>query len=285
MVSIYEHQKIPKQREEELFATMSYTATKDLYWEVKLNSLKFWQLLIEKEYEKQGVIDGNFPSVTFSTANKKIINLTPTEITIRLHKILNYLNEKGCLGVLWECLHDSSDTVVVKDTIEVIEKLLRFLNKYNYFVEIKNLQNNGLKPAKPTTPVKSNFTTIRLQSIQNDQMEDDSRQNASSDAVIDMILSSDDINLLATEYKNTLKMSNASAAVPSTEKIRKIDINFYKQFIFGSLMVFLDNVTVSNWKSHYKKRVDWIQETESFESLITDILCSNGCLENTIDCY
>jgi len=70
----------------------------DLHWEVKVNALQFWEKVIERQMSDQGMIDGVFPSVTFSK-NRKIVLLTENEIRLRLNKVLEELAQIRCLQV------------------------------------------------------------------------------------------------------------------------------------------------------------------------------------------
>lgn len=79
--------------------TMANVVLSDLHWEVKVNALNFWELIIEHQMNDQGMIDGVFPQVTFSKEHRKIINLTPATIQERLRKVLVGLSQNGCLHV------------------------------------------------------------------------------------------------------------------------------------------------------------------------------------------
>ena len=57
-----------------LYRTMSSAATTDLDWEVKLEALSFWQVIIDESLTNQGMMDGKFPEYSFSTnGSKKIV--------------------------------------------------------------------------------------------------------------------------------------------------------------------------------------------------------------------
>jgi hypothetical protein len=82
-----------------VFVAMARAAMCDLHWEVKVNALQFWEKVIEQQMSNQGMIDGIFPSVTFSKENRKIVTLTETEIRTRLNKVLEELSRIRCLQV------------------------------------------------------------------------------------------------------------------------------------------------------------------------------------------
>lgn len=110
---------------------MAATATIDLHWEVKKKSLEFWDKIIWEWLKDQGMIDGNFPEVTFSREQKKIITLNKEEIQKRLNKVLNELNKNGCLQVLIKVIQEDPDIEVVQTAIEVTSTFAQILRKYN----------------------------------------------------------------------------------------------------------------------------------------------------------
>jgi hypothetical protein len=52
---------------------MSSAALSDLDWEVKLQALDFWQVIIDESLTQQGMLDGVFPDLTFSKEKQKIV--------------------------------------------------------------------------------------------------------------------------------------------------------------------------------------------------------------------
>jgi len=57
-----------------LYQTMSSAAISDLDWEVKLQALSFWRVIIDESLSNQGMMDGKFPEYSFSTnGSKKIV--------------------------------------------------------------------------------------------------------------------------------------------------------------------------------------------------------------------
>lgn len=78
---------------------MTAAAVLDLDWEVKINALEFWKYFIKSHLTDQGMLDGQFPNVTFSKEHRKIVSLNETEIKQRLNKALDELARQRCLGV------------------------------------------------------------------------------------------------------------------------------------------------------------------------------------------
>uniref|UniRef100_A0A182W3I5 Uncharacterized protein n=1 Tax=Anopheles minimus TaxID=112268 RepID=A0A182W3I5_9DIPT len=140
---IYANHKIQPQCLDSVFSVLAHAAANDLYWEVKINALQFWRLVMCRQFQHQGMIDGTFPAVTFSKEHKKIVTLTDREIQTRLMKVLNELSLRGCLGVLLACLGDDCDLGVVKETIAIIDKLMSHLNKYNFLDYYHVLSGTG----------------------------------------------------------------------------------------------------------------------------------------------
>lgn len=56
-----------------LYRNMSAAALSDLDWEVKLQALEFWQVIIDESLTQQGMLDGAFPELTFSKEKQKIV--------------------------------------------------------------------------------------------------------------------------------------------------------------------------------------------------------------------
>lgn len=76
IAAVYTHQQIPSPCLDTIFSVMAHCAVNDFYWEVKVNALSFWSTVICRQLSHQGMIDGTFPTVTFSKEHRKIITLT-----------------------------------------------------------------------------------------------------------------------------------------------------------------------------------------------------------------
>jgi len=75
LMKIYEHRKIHEKYKNTLFSTLNYCVVGDHHTEVKLNALNFWRREFYRQFSNQGMIDGSFPTVTFSKEQKKIVTL------------------------------------------------------------------------------------------------------------------------------------------------------------------------------------------------------------------
>ncbi|XP_055698594.1 uncharacterized protein LOC129799027 [Phlebotomus papatasi] len=285
LCSLYDRQKVPKNQLDAVLSTMAHCAVNDLHWEVKINALLFWKNVIMRQCQHQGVIDGVFPSVTFSKENKKIVTLNEREISLRIGRILHELSVRGCLGVLMECLKDDCDLAVVKVAVEVIECLKVFLSKYKYLEGRKKLEEESAKKEHPVIDVP--YQKIPPKSQDRSSLE---RNNAdvspekNSDVVIESILDATDVNLLAIAYENQMTVNGHE----EDDAVREspIDPNLYKKFAKVTPNEFLTTLLEIDLGELVRSRSDWILQTESFSSLLDDILLSFKDIKvNDADCY
>uniref|UniRef100_A0A182K0F5 Uncharacterized protein n=1 Tax=Anopheles christyi TaxID=43041 RepID=A0A182K0F5_9DIPT len=363
---IYANHKIQPQCLDSVFSVLAYAAANDLYWEVKINALQFWRLVMCRQFQHQGMIDGTFPAVTFSKEHKKIVTLTDREIQTRLMKVLNELSLRGCLGVLLACLGDDCDLGVVKETIAIIDKLMSHLNKYNFldyyqvlllsgssFANSTTMKGDGLaaSSASSTTqgasstssnpqltsssvgrlsvidtnysevkpPERSSMETGALQNLApfdpatsaantstvgsgtipaRQQRRNDADYNsgnvacstANADEIIDSIVNLNDMNLLSVTY-NPHMTSVATAYGRQTgddcgcdETLRHSDL--FRQYASVSAEEFLRRVKTLDLCSIVASRQQWLDNTESFGSLLDDVLFSYYAADvNEADCY
>lgn len=109
---------------------MTIAATVDLHCAVKIKSLEFWNDVIGERLKNQGMIDGDFPDVTFSKERKKIVRLDEDEIKRRLNIVLNELNINGCLEVLVKTIQDDPDIEVIEVAVKITKQFVELLKKY-----------------------------------------------------------------------------------------------------------------------------------------------------------
>lgn len=305
ITSIYSHQQIEKSYLDHVFNTLIHAAVNDLYWEVKFNALMFWRVVVCRQFQHQGMIDGSFPTVTFSKEHKKIITLTQKEILLRLKKVLNELSLRGCLGVLLACLGDDCDLEVIKLTVFLVQKIVGFLNKYNYIEEFKKSnisESNSLNSPKPFVDTNYSEHSKDIKSVSATQTRNDAdfsvtvnvshpttieelNESRCSDTVIESIVNLDDMGLLATAYQNNLKINNS-------EKLYDYEIedNLLKQYIAVTAEQFINFVSNTDLNKLIEEKTSWLQQSDSFSSLLDDIVLSFGYvdvdqMENEIDCY
>lgn len=283
---IYENQRVPSNQLETTYQTLAYAAVHDLFWEVKVKAIDFWHSVIQRQLQYQGVIDGTFPSVTFSKEKKKIITLTQKEITLRLTKVLDTLSKCGCLGVLLASLDDEDDIVVIESGVKAIHSFTEFLNKYNYWEELGNIPHD--EPMKPSTSSVNEPDT----SAESNKMETETPPPATgisteeymhSDEVIQSIVLSKDISLLTKAYENQMNMDATNA---HSNNSASDQTECSKSFKIVRPQIFMDKVKTTDLNGLIKTRTEWLSHTESFSSLLNDMLYSlNAHESHDADCY
>lgn len=332
LATIYEHRRIPPRYMDTLYSTLSYCVISDLHWEVKLEALRFWELEFKKQFTNQGMIDGTFPTVTFSKEYKKIVTLTEKEINLRILKVFKELSQRGCLGVMLKCLQEECDLEVIKTAVCMVHCLLEKLKKYNFESLVESLDkapststntastpttpisnpsspsldktldmqhNLQFQPNKPPTLVaaeqpKANITIATPETINANQpltLE----EHAQSDEVIESILSSQDINLLVASYESQLQLNNngnTSTAENNPEQRDKpltpsIDPNLYKTYTSVGVKEFMQTIKSIDLEQLLKNHNDWFLGSESFISLLDDIIFSMKQEDESLfaDCY
>ncbi|XP_057318159.1 uncharacterized protein LOC130663104 [Microplitis mediator] len=251
--------------------TMVVAAVLDLHWEVKINALSYWHDFIKFNLTEQGMLDGEFPMVTFSKEHKKIVQLTDDEINNRLNKALDNMAKENCLGVLLVTLEDESDFEVSKYAADIINELKRLLLKYklNQPTPNNNSSYSNSCNSKSNTPCSTKPSASEPETNSTDK--DLSR-------IIDDIIDSNDSSLLATMYKNSLKM-NDECEMTKRQALDRISKVTREQF--------LSHILNSDIDAYIAERRNWLKTyTVSFDSILDDILtvyAQNDTI--SMDCY
>lgn len=240
------------------------------------------------------MVDGAFPAVTFSKEHKKIITLTDKEIQLRLRKVLNELSLRGCLGIMMACLQDS-DLEVVKKSVELVKKLLGYLNKYNFIEEYnsskKGTTDNGVKPSwdsnysiffnnnlaggfNPAVRNNADFSKTTEVTI---APEPEAVECCPDDMIIDSIVQEQDFVLLSNNYKKNLNIT-------CTVELGEIDENLFKKYATVSADDFLNFITSTDLEKLIENKSEWLQHSENFSTLLDDVLRSFGHNVD-LDCY
>lgn len=294
---IYSNHKINSQCLDSVFSVLAFSAVNDLYWEVKINALLFWKVVMCRQFQHQGMIDGTFPAVTFSKEHKKIITLTDKEILLRLRKVLNELSLRGGLGVLLACLQDDCDLEVVKQAVEIIRKLMSYLNQYKFMEHCRNevdpatgeRNSSSIVPVMDTNYSEHTKTTSPVKSTQRNDADYSSGnvpRLINPDEIIESIVKMDDMNLLSVTYKNNMKMAECSLRNSFTSESRKLHDELFKKCAAVSTEHFLEKIANIDFDELIASRERWLQKTESFSSLLDDVLFSYYAAEvNDADCY
>lgn len=271
LLVIYEQNKVPSEQLENVYNAMAYAAVNDLYWEVKVKAIDFWHSVIKRELSMLGVIDGCFPSATFSKEKRKIITLTQKEITMRLTQLLDKISSIGCLGVLIACLSDEEDLTVVKASVHVLKYLHVFYTNYNYW------EQSGSAQREPTVSSSTNSAPIDLPTEGPSSNAEQANYDFSrSDEVIQSIVSAQDINLLSDAYVNQMSVGKASES----------DFGKVREKITISSTDFVSKIQSISLEGIVKARTDWIAQADSFETLLTDMMDAlQVTFSNEADCY
>ncbi|KAJ9580213.1 hypothetical protein L9F63_004156, partial [Diploptera punctata] len=276
---IYVHHKFLKAELGKVFTAMARAAMCDLHWEVKINALHFWEKVIEQQMSNQGMIDGIFPSVTFSKENRKIVTLTETEIKTRLNKVLEELCRIRCLQVLLTALQDH-DLQVVYKAADIITTLNKVLRRHG-------LASNNVT-SQPLPDLVSNCTPPNFRGVYDsygcevngmtktnvDSGEKESRFNH-SEKIIESIVNETDINLLAAVYQDRLNVDDQASGIvcPPENNV--------------TVEKFLSSVSKLNLEEFIAQKSRWMDYcTDDLGSLLDDILSSRADKEsNAMDCY
>lgn len=118
LMKIYEHRKIHEKYKNTLFSTLNYCVIGDHHTEVKLNALNFWRREFYRQFSNQGMIDGSFPTVTFSKEQKKIVTLTEKEIQTSIAKVFGEVQQYGYFGILLKCLREETSMEVLNSSLK-----------------------------------------------------------------------------------------------------------------------------------------------------------------------
>lgn len=255
LVKIYRYHSFPEEMKEQMYELMSYSATIDLHWEVKIKALEFWDAVIEERLKHQGKIDGSFPSVTFSKENRKIVTLTDTEVQKRLNKALLQLSNCGCLGVLMSAIQDDCDIEVVKQAVDITKKLLELTKKY----KVCSLSCKTYERSLSTTSSTSNGDSIEPMLLGNDETTSN----------------------LSTCRNDSVKSTEAS---PTSDMVLFTRRNSVKIISPTDFMSFVQQ----DLDELVNARKKWLDGVDSFNSVLDDVLknCDEGhqCVKN-MDCY
>lgn len=263
LFEVYMHQRSPKSALVTILPTMIYCGAMDLHWEVRINALKFWDRTLEKCFIAEGYSDGSFPTQIFSTKLRKIVKLDQNSIKTKIGSALDEFGRLGGFGVVLANLEETTDTEVMKVAVQIITKLNKRLEKYDF--KASNQEEPSEEP-----PLKQVKVTTESSPV-------------ISETILDSVVDSDDINLLISTHHNALTNDKAGQRYDETicQPFTKITANH-----------FLNAVHDRNFESHIESKINWNDyTTDSFESLLDDILYSfkeyetNHTDVNGMDCY
>ncbi|XP_059051549.1 uncharacterized protein LOC131846300 [Achroia grisella] len=272
LCEIYQHIKISTNFKQTLYEFMVSAALSDFHWEVQISVLKFWKMVIQTILSEQGMLDGTFPPVTFSRETRKIVTLNETEIQRRLFRALDELSYIGCLTVLVKLLNEDSEIEIMELSLANSLELLEILNKH----KVPEL----LKPSEGD-PFNVDELMCHIQVPDDDDMNEDiadPNTTMRADNVIDTIIQSDDISLLANIYERHMNLQN-KPAMPGRPRIKLLKS--------ASPHLFVTFLNSKDFKGILEKKKKWKDGIRSLSSLLDDILGIYETSEdvNTLDCY
>lgn len=267
---LYVHRKWPKSIIDTMCNAMTQAAIMDLHWEVKVYALEYWRYLIQSHFTDQGMLDGEFPSMTFSKEHRKIVTLNESEIKRRLNKALDEMAKQNCLGVLLATLDDESDFEVSKSAADIINNLKKFLLKYKLD---EPMPEQNIAP-KDSAIIDTSYVKLEPEPSES---EVNLSMNEKS-GIIDDIVDTDDTNLLASIYQNTLKVNDDNTNKKSESLIRVSSIKRHE---------FLNRILNTDIDKYIEERRRWLSNyTISFDSVLDDIITThNQTGINSMDCY
>lgn len=275
--SIYTHVGISKETAGLCFSVMAYICVNDFDWQVKINGLEFWKIVLDQIFHAQGWIRDGFPSIIFTGEQKKIVHNTPNEICHRLNTILSAYQYYGGLGVLVTCVNDKSDLIVAEKSLSIILMLKSRLEKYGYIEkrlsESQEFNTNDTTLDKVTVfPIRKNYIPLAISNnistpIQGYIDKQDILNCGNSDKIIDDIVKQTDINILLNALENMHVQHDA-------DEKNRIDENLYMQFAKITEIEFLNIITNNDLRELNKKRREWLASNESLSNLLEDVINS-----------
>jgi len=275
LMKIYEHRKIHEKYKNTLFSTLNYCVIGDHHTEVKLNALNFWRREFYRQFSNQGMIDGSFPTVTFSKEQKKIVTLTEKEIQTSIAKVFGEVQQYGYFGILLKCLREETSMEVLEFLIKGVKTMTEKFERYKGIMEEIEMRSPLSDRERPRFdfPSQPQPTPIPQQPPVNP---------TEADEVIESILNSQDAQLLEKAFETQMQIN----AQGKTAEKRHIDEFYYKQFAVP-LRQFFEELKTIDLDQLVKQHQEWFECKENFTSLLDDIL---GALkrddENMIsDCY
>lgn len=271
LCELYQNLKFSAPFKQNLYEHMLSSALTDFHWEVQISALKFWKIVIQCLLTDQGMLDGTFPPVTFSRETRKIVTLNEAEIQKRLIKTLDELSAIGLLTVFIKLLHEDTEVEVLDCAIMVSQELLDIIYKYKV--------HECLKPKPGVTETVDDVMCHIKEEKDDFMMADESVDSGSSDNVIEGILNSDDVNLLASIYERHMTIQSVKQEEPVRPKVQITKA--------ASPYLFINHVTSKDFKVVADEKKKWNDGIRSTASLLDDVL---GIYEgneevNALDCY
>ncbi|KAJ8728372.1 hypothetical protein PYW08_016757 [Mythimna loreyi] len=272
--NLYQNMKLCPGFTQTLYEHMVSSALTDFHWEVQISALNFWKRVYYTLLNGQGMLDGNFPPVTFSRETRKIVTLNEAEIQKRLLKILDELAAIGCLTVFVTLLHDQTEVCIMDATLNIAQELYDILKRYN----VPELLTP--KEGEITSIEELGYTDKEHIKEEKDEVDDNIEMlDENPENIIQDILNADDVNLLANIYERHMTIEGNKTVPPLKPKIKLVR--------FASPYLFTTYLKNTDLKQIIEDKRKWNDGIRSLSSLLDDVL---GLYEvnqeaNSLDCY
>lgn len=223
------------------------------------------------------MLDGTFPSVTFSKETRKIVTLNETEIQKRLLKALDELSNIGCLTVLAKLLQDDIEIEIIDTALVIATELVETIKKYKV-IDIMPSKEDADKLVDILSHIKEEDVAIAYSAVREES-------KSKTDDIIDGILNSNDINLLSNIYEAQMKLqvdkppdavTNLIFATPKIKLLENV-----------TPRMFVNYCASKDFEALIEQKRQWKDGIGSLSSLLDDTLgiYEIGNEVNDMDCY
>ncbi|KPJ17653.1 hypothetical protein RR48_07141 [Papilio machaon] len=266
LTEIFLHQNISYEFKNCLFRVMAKVALNDLHFEVQTAALNFWRHAIKRLCLDRGMVDGNFPTVTFSKEKRKIVVFNDNEIKKQLNNIMNDLSSIGCLNVLDKCLDIEQNVAVIEEAYKIVTELKVVLDNYKF------------SPTETATP-KEDLTESKTQIDIDYEMEGCTEMYTSHGAMFDLQ------ELIIDEITNTPQSDLIMDILDKRPEEQKELLETHDS-VQNPIQpyTFLQKVSSNDYQAIINMKKGWRPDETNLDDLIDEILSNQSALQmNTID--
>ncbi|XP_068632250.1 uncharacterized protein cry isoform X2 [Battus philenor] len=267
LTEIYLNQNVTCEFSRRMFTVMAGVALDDPNWEVQVAALNFWRHAIKQQCLDRGMIDGKFPSVTFSKEKRKIIVFNEEEIKKQLNTMMNELSSIGCLNVLDKCLDEERDVGVMEEALKIVTDLRIMLDHYKFSAV-----------QSPTTTLTAAISCIEMDL--EDELETDKEMatphdtcNDIRDMIIDEIINTKQIDLVTDILDKSLDQPKGAIEIETEIQYKDLIQPYH----------FLEKLKSTNYEAIIENKKKWDCDVISLDDIIEEI--DNGNLQNQIQHY
>lgn len=270
------HQKINEEFKNLMHNIMYNAALNDLYWEVQLAALSFWKKTIDTHFSYRGMIDGKFPSMTFSKEKRKIITLNREEIHKQLISILNSLALNGCLSVLTKCMNEDYNIKVMEQSYNIAKDLLEILRKYSFNVMpetavfFPTTSNNFIPKNEPNcNNIEMNIKSESFgnRSFINEYVPMDlsfTNYSIAKERIIEEIMCTNHTELINQMYNNHVEIKYEGTEEEVLRNIKTYDVIHPNEFI--------DKFTKNDFTSIIQEKKNWNSGEKDLNYILDEVI-------------